>query len=136
MAADTTVLAVDQGTSATKAILVDRQGAVIASASAPMTQSHPEPGWAEQDALEIWKSVQAVVADCLQSHDPRSVAAVGLSTQRESTLLWERESGRPLGPVLGWQDGRGVLEQDCADAQVVRQRPYFVVDFQIAEQFV
>ena len=107
MDADTLVLAVDQGTSATKAILVDRKGAVVATASVPMSQSHPQPDWAEQDAMAIWESVQAVVAGCMEGQDPRHVAAVGLSTQRESTLLWERESGRPLAPVLGWQDGRG-----------------------------
>ncbi len=113
MAAETTVLAVDQGTSATKAVLVDRQGAIVSSAAVPLSQAHPNPGWAEQDALEIWASVQSAVTDCMASQDPSSVAAVGLSTQRESTLLWERESGRPLGPVLGWQDGRGAPKCDA-----------------------
>ena len=107
MAADATVLAVDQGTSATKAILVDRQGGILASASVPVSQAHPGPGRAEQDAMEIWGSVQTAVTACMEGQDPGSVAAVGLSTQRESTLLWERETGHPLGPVLGWQDGRG-----------------------------
>jgi glycerol kinase len=107
MAADPTVLAVDQGTSATKAVLVDRQGAIVSSAAVPVSQAHPHPGWAEQDAVQIWESVQSAVTACMTSQNPGSVAAVGLSTQRESTLLWERESRRPLGPVLGWQDGRG-----------------------------
>jgi glycerol kinase len=107
MAAEPTVLAVDQGTSATKAILVDQRGVLVSSASVPLSQSHPQPGWAEQDAMEIWESVLTAVTACLQGRDSREVAAVGLSTQRESTLLWERDSGRPMGPVLGWQDGRG-----------------------------
>ena len=101
------VLAVDQGTSATKAVLVDRDGVIISSGSVPLSQSHPHPGWAEQDAQEIWASVQAAVAACLDGQDLDRVAAVGLSTQRESTLVWERDSGKPLGPMLGWQDGRG-----------------------------
>jgi glycerol kinase len=102
-----TVLAVDQGTSATKAVLVDSGGAIVSSGSVPLSQSHPRPGWAEQDPLEIWASVQAAVEACLEGQDADRVAAVGLSTQRESTLLWERETGRPLGSMLGWQDGRG-----------------------------
>jgi glycerol kinase len=102
-----TVLAVDQGTSATKALLTDHKGAIVARAAVPVGQQHPQPGWAEQDAEEIWASVQAAVARCLRGHDPSRVAALGLSTQRESTLLWERATGQPAGPLLGWQDGRG-----------------------------
>lgn len=101
------VLAVDQGTSATKAVLVDRAGAIVSSASVPMSSSHPHPGWAEQDAQMIWTSAQAAVGACLAGQPAERVVAVGLSTQRESMVLWERESGTPLGPMLGWQDGRG-----------------------------
>jgi glycerol kinase len=101
------VLAVDQGTSATKAVLVGSSGVIRSHASAPVSQHHPQPGWAEQDAEEIWASVQEAVAGCLRGQDVEQVAAVGLSTQRESTLLWERDSGKPVGPLLGWQDGRG-----------------------------
>ena len=101
------LLAVDQGTSATKSILVDRSGAVVAKATVPISQAHPRPGWAEQDAQEIWASIQNAVSECLAGQDSRYVAGLGLSTQRESTLLWERATGRPLGPVLSWQDGRG-----------------------------
>jgi glycerol kinase len=99
------VLAIDQGTSATKAILLDETGAIRAHASVPVEIRHPRPGHAEQDAEQIWASVQQAVRACVR--DAESVVAVGLSTQRESTLLWDRGSGRPLGPMLGWQDGRG-----------------------------
>lgn len=101
------VLAIDQGTSATKAILVDSAGVIRSHASVPVAQHHPQPGWAEQNAEEIWSSVQEAVAGCLTDQDVAQVAAVGLSTQRESTLLWERDSGQPVGSLLGWQDGRG-----------------------------
>jgi glycerol kinase len=101
------VLAIDQGTSATKAVLVDTRGQIVSRASVSLAQQHPQPGWAEQDAMEIWGSVQHAVRDCLEAVDPSAVAAVGLSTQRESTLLWDRTTGEPLGPVLGWQDTRG-----------------------------
>ncbi|MFE2065596.1 FGGY family carbohydrate kinase [Streptomyces sp. NPDC059467] len=100
------LLAVDQGTSATKALLVRADGAVVASASAPLAIGHPRPGWAEQSPDDIWDSVLTAVATCLAGHDPGLVAGVGLTNQRESCLLWERATGRPLGPVIGWQDRR------------------------------
>lgn len=106
------LLAIDQGTSATKAVLVDLTGAVHARASVPIGQQFPQPGWAEQDALEIWRSAQEVVRLALADVDATRVAAVGLSTQRESMLLWDRSSGEPLGPLLGWQDTRGAAQ--CA----------------------
>jgi glycerol kinase len=113
------VLAIDQGTSATKAVVVDTSGAIVARGSVPLAQTHPRPGWAEQDAQEIWASAQASVSACLERVDPGRVVAVGLSTQRESMVLWERATGRPVGPLLGWQDGRGAAL--CAQ---LRERGY------------
>ena len=107
---DRLLLAVDQGTSATKAVVVDLAGRVQARSSVPLAQVFPRPGWAEQDALEIWRSVQESVLLALAQIDPADVdrvAAVGLSTQRESMLLWDRSTSEPLGPLLGWQDTRG-----------------------------
>jgi len=100
------LLAIDQGTSATKAVLVDAAGRVVARGSASVAQSHPQPGWVEQSATEIWDSVRAAVADCLAGQDAASVAGVGLSAQRESLVLWARSSGEPVGPLLSWQDQR------------------------------
>jgi glycerol kinase len=100
------LLAIDQGTSATKAVLVDGAGAIVARASAPVAQAHPRPGWVEQSAEEIWSSVRQAVADCLDGREAHDVTAVGLSTQRESLVLWERDGGAPLGPMLSWQDQR------------------------------
>ncbi|WP_155059504.1 FGGY family carbohydrate kinase [Streptomyces blattellae] len=100
------ILAVDQGTSASKAVLTDPESTVLASAGAPLAAAYPRPGWVEQSAEEIWRSVTAAVRDCLAGHDPAAVAAVGLSTQRESVLLWDRVTGEPVGPLLGWQDRR------------------------------
>ncbi|WP_243745126.1 FGGY family carbohydrate kinase [Streptomyces hainanensis] len=100
------LLAVDQGTSATKAVLLTTSGTVLATASAPLTTAHPRPGWVEQSADEVWESVVAAIRACLVGQDAARVAAVALSTQRESCLLWERATGRPLGPLLGWQDRR------------------------------
>lgn len=100
------ILAIDQGTSSTKCLLVDRTGAVVARGSAPLGEQHPQPGWVEQDAEEIFRSVQAAVATCLAGCDGREVAAVGFSTQRESCIVWDRTTGMPLSPLLSWQDQR------------------------------
>jgi glycerol kinase len=117
------LLAVDQGTSATKAVLVDRAGAIVARAAAPVALATPRPGWVQQSADEIWQSVQVAVARCLTGHDPRTVAGVGLSTQRESLVLWERASGSPLGPLLSWQDQRTAADcgrlRDCGAGELV-----------------
>jgi len=100
------LLAIDQGTSATKAVLVDADGSIRAHGSEPVGQDHPQPGWVEQSPEAIWDSVRAAVADCLGSRAPAPIDAVGLSTQRESLVLWERATGCPLGPLLSWQDRR------------------------------
>jgi glycerol kinase len=117
------VLAIDQGTSATKAALVDGAGAIVAQASAPVGLATPRPGWVEQSAAEIWQSVQLAVARCLEGCDPARVAAVGLSNQRESLVLWDRRTGEPLGPLLSWQDQRtaGDAAVLAAHAEEVRE---------------
>ncbi|MEU0803860.1 FGGY family carbohydrate kinase [Streptomyces sp. NPDC005970] len=104
--AEPLVLAVDQGTSATKAILVDVRGDIVAHGSAPVALSTPAPGWVEQSAEDIWESCRLAVARCLDGQDAGRVAAVGLSTQRESLLLWERATATPLSPLLSWLDKR------------------------------
>jgi glycerol kinase len=108
--ADPLLLAIDQGTSSTKALLVDSTGAIVAHGSAPLREDHPEPGWVEQSATEIWDSVRGAVTRCLVGMDRARVAGIGLSTQRESLLLWERKSGQPVGPMLSWQDQRTIPE--------------------------
>ncbi|GLY85194.1 FGGY-family carbohydrate kinase [Actinoallomurus iriomotensis] len=106
MARDEVILAIDQGTSSTKALLVDRHGQVVARASEPLGQTQPHPGWVEQSPAEVWAGVLAATRRCLDGHDPRSVAAVGISNQRESMVLWDRATGEPVAPLLGWQDQR------------------------------
>ncbi|GIM91005.1 FGGY family carbohydrate kinase [Paractinoplanes toevensis] len=120
--ADGLVLAIDQGTSATKCLLVDAAGAVVRQASAPVPIRYPQPGWVEQDAVEILDSVLAAAARCLDGVPRGAVRAVGLSTQRESAVVWDRRTGLPAGPVLGWQDQRalGVCDGLRKDADRVR----------------
>lgn len=106
------VLAVDQGTTNSKAVLVDRTGVVVSVGSAPVGVLSPAAGWVEQDAERIWTSTLTAIASCL-GDAPARVVGLGLSTQRESVLAWHAVSGAPLGPVIGWQDRRTAAW--CAD---------------------
>ena len=107
------VLAIDQGTSATKCALVDAGGRFVARGASPLGERHPQPGWVEQDADAIWDSVRQAVAACLAGRDGADVAAVGFSTQRESLVLWDAASGAALSPVISWQDQRGAALCDA-----------------------
>jgi glycerol kinase len=111
------VLAIDQGTSATKCVLVDGRGRIVAKAAAPVGERYPQPGWVEQDAEEIWGSVRAAVAQCLAQRDGVRIVAVGLSTQRESALVWQRDGAKALTPLLSWQDQRTVGLRDRLAAE-------------------
>lgn len=97
------VLAVDQGTTNTKAILIDSDGHVVAEASQPASISFPVPGWVEQDPVAIWHSVAAAVDQCLNAAGHPKVAAVAISNQRESAVAWDRHTGLPVGPLVSWQ---------------------------------
>ena len=97
------ILAIDQGTSNTKAILVDPGGSVLAQASRPMDIEYPQPGWVQQDADAIWQSVRECVDAVLGSAGFPTLAGIGISNQRESGVAWERDGGAPVGPVVTWQ---------------------------------
>ncbi|MBI4899671.1 MAG: glycerol kinase [Actinobacteria bacterium] len=102
----TTVLAVDQGTQSTKALLVGRDHSVSRRAVAGLERDFPRPGWVEQDAEAIWDSVLTAVAGLGDAEV--EVDAIALATQRETVLAWDTTTGRPLGPALSWQDQRAV----------------------------
>ena len=99
------ILAIDQGTSSTKCLLVDRKGDVVASGMTELGLRHPHPGWVEQDPIEIWDSVKAAVAQAVAGHQTK-VVGIGFSTQRELLVVWDRRTGEPVSAVLGWQDQR------------------------------
>ena len=109
------VLALDQGTTSSRSILFDHSGAVVALAQREFAQHFPKAGWVEHDPEEIWHSQAATVDEVLARAraTPRDVAAIGITNQRETTLLWERASGRPLGPAIVWQDRR--TADHCAE---------------------
>src|SRR5512140_3634945 len=97
------ILAVDQGTTNTKALLLDAAGMIVARASRRLTQSYPHPAWIEQDPLAIWQSVRAVIDECLQQLSDPPLAAVAITNQRETVMLWDRHTRQPLGPCIIWQ---------------------------------
>src|SRR5579871_2460847 len=99
------LLAIDQGTTSTRAIAFDASGAVRHTAQVELTQHYPQPGWVEHDPEEIWGSVVAVCRRAIAAVDG-DVAAIGITNQRETTLLWERATGRPLHRAIVWQDRR------------------------------
>ena len=102
------VLALDQGTTSSRALLIDPDGRVRGLAQREFPQLYPEPGWVEHDPREIWASQIAVAAEVLSRAGVRSaeIAAVGITNQRETTLIWERAGGRPIGNAIVWQDRR------------------------------
>lgn len=102
------ILALDQGTTSSRAIVFDQSGAVVASAQKEFRQSFPQPGWVEHDAEEIWATQVATVVEVLGKAGlaQADVAAVGITNQRETTVLWNRKTGRPVAPAIVWQDSR------------------------------
>ena len=100
------VLAIDQGTTNTKAILVDATGQVQARASTALSVNYPRPSWVEQDAAAIWQSGLRCASEVLGTAQELPVA-LGISNQRESVVLWERATGEPLAPCVIWQCQRG-----------------------------
>lgn len=116
------VLAIDQGTTNTKALLVDTAGQVIARASAPMTTQYPHPGWAEQSAGDIWASVQIVIAAIARDHGAPD--AIAIANQRETLVLWDAATSQPICPAPIWQCRRtaeacAALIAEGHEAQVV-----------------
>ncbi len=102
------VLALDQGTTSSRAILFDRRGKTVSVAQREFGQIFPRPGWVEHDPEEIWSSQQAVAAEALHltGAAARDVAAIGVANQRETVVLWERSTGKPIHNAIAWQDRR------------------------------
>ncbi|WP_431324194.1 FGGY family carbohydrate kinase [Rhizobium sp. YTU87027] len=105
------ILAIDQGTTNSKAVLVSEEGEVVARGSAPVGISYPKPGWVEQDPSRVYASVCEAVEACLKAAPEITVVAVAISNQRESVTAWDAETGDPLGPVVSWQCRR--TAPDC-----------------------
>jgi len=102
---ETFIMALDQGTTSSRAVIFDRQGKVVSLAAKEFRQIYPQPGWVEHDPMEIWDSQMEAARRALDSLDlsPQNIAAIGITNQRETTLVWDRESGRPVYNAIVWQ---------------------------------
>src|SRR3954469_6427044 len=102
------ILALDQGTTSSRAIVFDHDGAIRAVAQKEFTQLFPQAGWVEHDPQEIWASQIGVAVEALgRAHArPKDIAAVGITNQRETTIVWDRQTGEPVHHAIVWQDRR------------------------------
>lgn len=128
------ILAIDQGTTGTTVSLMTASGQVVARADQDFRQHFPKPGWVEHRPDEIWKSVTDTIGACLKKArvSAEAIAAIGITNQRETVLLWERRSGKPVGNAIVWQDRRTteLCEKLKADGlqEMVRARTGLVLD--------
>jgi glycerol kinase len=124
------ILAVDQGTTRTTCIVVDEELRPVGRGYREITQHFPQPGWVEHDAEEIWRSVEDAAREALGGAGIAAgdLRAIGITNQRETTIVWERRTGRPVAPAIVWQDRR--TAERCAElpAQLVRERTGLVPD--------
>jgi glycerol kinase len=128
------ILALDQGTSSSRSIVFDAGGRIVAMAQQEMPQIYPRPGWVEHDPMEIWRTQLATAREALAQAkiDAKALRAVGMTNQRETTLIWERKTGRPIHHAIVWQDRRG--EPMCArlreagHEQLIRSRTGLLID--------
>jgi len=128
------ILALDQGTTSSRAILFNRQGEPVGTAQKEFTQIYPRPGWVEHDPEEIWASVLDVMRDVMRAHGvaPEQIAAIGVTNQRETTVVWDRETGKPVWNAVVWQSRQ--TEDICDDLKnkgyeaFVRERTGLPID--------
>jgi len=123
------VLAIDQGTTGTRAVVYDEKTRVVGSSYREFSQHFPKPGWVEHDAEEIWRATQAVMKAAVKG---RRIAAIGITNQRETTVLWDRVTGRPVRRAIVWQDRRtapfcGALKKRGLE-RVVRAKTGLLLD--------
>ena len=131
------ILSIDQGTTSSRAIIFNRNGKIITSSQLPISMITPSSGWAEQDPLEIWESIYQVVKECLNSHliKPNEIAGIGITNQRETTILWDKRTGKPVYNAIVWQSRQS--KEICDDiekkgySELIKQKtgllinPYF-----------
>ena len=128
------ILALDQGTTSSRALLLGENGKVHGMAQAPFRQIFPRPGWVEHDPREIWSTQFGVAMDALAQGGGRadSVAAIGITNQRETTILWDRKTGEPVYNAIVWQDRRTSAFCDQLRAQghepVIQHKTGLVID--------
>src|SRR6478752_5207790 len=119
------ILALDQGTTSSRAIVFDEAGAIRGSAQQEFRQIFPQPGWVEHDATEIWATQSGVMYEALAKAgvSAQDVAAIGITNQRETTVVWDRATGRPLANAIVWQDRR--TARFCDELRQAGREPFF-----------
>ena len=128
------ILALDQGTTSSRAILFDHQGNTCALANQEFKQYYPQPGWVEHDAEEIWQSQVAVAENILEEAKvkPADLAAIGITNQRETVVIWDRKTGKPIHPAIVWQCRRTAAMCDRIRAEgfnrTIREKTGLVTD--------
>ena len=128
------ILALDQGTTSSRAIVFNRKGQIVAVAQKEFQQFFPKPGWVEHDAEEIWKSQLAVAKQALKKAGAtgKDIAGIGITNQRETVVVWDRETGKPICPAIVWQDRRtaGHCDELRADGMTgtIRKKTGLVID--------
>lgn len=128
------IMALDQGTTSSRCILFDREGTVVSMSQKEFTQLYPKPGWVEHNPMEIWSSQLAVAAECMARVGASSgqIAAIGITNQRETTILWDKETGEPVYNAIVWQCRRTSdrIEQLKADGfdRVIRRKTGLIPD--------
>jgi len=128
------VLALDQGTTSSRAILFDHDGSIRSIAQREFEQIFPQAGWVEHDPEEIWSSQISVAVEALSRGDvrPRDIAAIGITNQRETTVVWDRQTGRPIYNAIVWQDRRtaGLCDQlkNAGHEKLIQERTGLLID--------
>lgn len=128
------VMALDQGTTSSRCILFDKQGIMCSVAQKEFTQFYPKPGWVEHDPHEIWSSQMAVATEAVRKigADANDIEAIGITNQRETTIIWDKRTGNPIYPAIVWQCRRtaGIIEELERDGltEVIRRKTGLVPD--------
>src|SRR6187551_518165 len=128
------ILALDQGTTSSRAIVFDQMGAIVSIAQKEFTQIFPQPGWVEHDPTEIWSTQLGVAAEAVTKGGltVKDIAAIGITNQRETTIVWDRKSGKPVYNAIVWQDRRTANYCDELKAKgyetLIRKKTGLVID--------
>lgn len=128
------ILALDQGTTSSRAIIFDKKGGIVTIAQKEFTQVFPQPGWVEHDANEIWSTQLGVAAEAITKAglSPENIAAIGITNQRETTVVWERATGKPIYNAIVWQDRRTASFCDELKAKgldkIINEKTGLIVD--------
>lgn len=128
------ILALDQGTTSSRAIIFNKQGEIVSLSQKPFEQIFPQPGWVEHDANEIWYTQSSVAAEAIAKYDltGENIAAIGITNQRETTIVWDRQTGIPLYNAIVWQDRRTSKYCDELKAQglekMIKEKTGLVID--------